>query len=204
MNLKFVLFFAVIFTLLGLTNLPHAVNNYNASLSPQKRKQIERGKYLVMVGGCNHCHSPKVFTPMGPIPDTTKLLSGSPSGMALAEVPKGLLGPKAWGAVTTGDLTAWVGPWGTSFSRNLTPDVTTGLGSWNEGIFIKALRTGKDMGEGRDILPPMPWTDLGKMTDDDLKAIFAYLQSLPPIENAVPDPVSPTGEAMPTMKSPKK
>jgi len=169
-----------------------------------KKGQIERGEYLVSVGGCNDCHSPKIFTPMGPIPDTTRLLSGHPANSKLPQVPEGVLGLDQWGVLVSGDLTAWVGPWGTSFTRNLTPDVATGLGSWTEDIFIKAIRTGKDMGEGRAILPPMPWPEYRKMTDDDLKAIFAYLQSLKPIENAVPDPIAPSGERMPTMKSPMK
>jgi len=108
------------------------------------------------------------------------------------------------GAITTNDLTAWAGPWGVSFARNLTPDIATGIGSWTEAIFIKALRTGKDMGEGRAILPPMPWPGIGQSTDADLKAMFAYLMSLKPIENAVPDPISPAGERVPTMSSPKK
>ena len=54
------------------------------------------------------------------------------------------------------------------------------------------------MGEGRQLLPPMPWENFGKLNDADLKAIFAYLRSLPPIENAVNDPISPTGEKIPT------
>jgi len=168
------------------------------------KKMIERGRYLVNFGGCNDCHSPKVFTPTGPMPDTTRLLSGSPSSNKLPELPKDILAPDKWGAITTNDLTAWAGPWGVSFTRNLTPDVATGIGSWTEEIFIKALRTGKDMGEGRDILPPMPWQMIGQATDADLKAIFAYLKSLKPIENAVPDPISPTGERIPTMSAPKK
>ena len=169
-----------------------------------KKNQIERGAYLVNLAGCNDCHSPKNFTAMGPIPDTTKLMSGHPSTTKLPEVPKDVLGPDKWGGLFTNDLTGWAGPWGISFARNLTPDVGTGLGSWTEDIFIKAIRTGKDMGERRDILPPMPWPFYSKMKDDDLKAIFAYLQSLPPIENTVPDPISPTGEHLPTLSSPKK
>ena len=168
------------------------------------KAMIERGRYLVNLGGCNDCHSPKIFTPMGPVPDTTMLLSGHPADAKLPEVPKDLIAPDKWGAVTTNDLTAWAGPWGVSFTRNLTPDLATGIGSWTEEVFIKALRTGKDMGEGRDILPPMPWPSIGQSTDADLKAIFAYLKSLRPIENAVPDPISPSGERMPTMKASDK
>ena len=154
---------------------------------------IERGRYLVVLGGCNHCHSPKVFGPNGPMVDTTKILSGSPASNPVLTVGEGVLGPEKWGALTTNDLTTWAGPWGVSFSRNLTPDKETGIGSWTEAMFIKALRTGKDMGEGRPILPPMPWEDIGKSTDSDLKAMFAYLKSLKPIHNPIHDPIPPTG-----------
>jgi len=165
---------------------------------------IEKGRYLVTLGGCNHCHSPKVMTPMGPVPDTTRLLSGHSAKAPLPDVPKDLIAPDKWGAVTNNDLTEWAGPWGVSFARNLTPDLATGIGSWTVDIFIKAMRTGKDMGKGRNILPPMPWSDIGESTDSDLKAIFAYLKSLKPINNAVPNPISPAGEPMPTMKAPDK
>ncbi len=154
---------------------------------------IERGRYLVVLGGCNHCHSPKVFGPNGPMVDTTKILSGSPASNPVLTVGEGVLGPEKWGALTTNDLTTWAGPWGVSFSRNLTPDKETGIGSWTEAMFIKALRTGKDMGEGRPILPPMPWEDIGKSTDSDLKAMFAYLKSLKPIHNPIHDPIPPAG-----------
>ena len=172
--------------------------------SAKERSMVERGKYLVTVGGCNDCHSPKLFGPQGPMIDSTRLLSGFPSKTNLPEIPKGVVAPDKWGALASNDFTAWAGPWGVSFTRNLTPDTSTGLGSWTESMFIKALRTGKDMGEGRDILPPMPWINFGQMTDADLKAVFAYLRSLKPLENPVPDPISPTGERLPTGVQPKK
>jgi hypothetical protein len=87
----------------------------------------------------------------------------------------------------------WAGPGGVSFAKNLTPDKETGLGSWTEAIFIKAMRTGKDMGEGRPILPPMPVEAFGKLSDTELKAIFAYLKTLKPVKNAVHDPIPPPG-----------
>jgi hypothetical protein len=169
-----------------------------ASAQAKGSSLVARGKYLVTLAGCTDCHSPKVMTPMGPVPDTTRLLSGHPASDKLPVLAKGLIGPDQWGAVCSGDFTAWVGPWGTSYTANLTPDKTTGLGSWTVDMFIKAIRTGKHMGEGRNILPPMPWPNFRQATNVDLKAIFAYLQSLPPIENAVPDPISPTGESIPT------
>jgi len=152
---------------------------------------VERGKYLVTVGGCNDCHSPKTFGPNGPEADTSKLLSGNPSDDKLPKIPANLIGPMGWGTAANNHLTAWVGPWGVSFAMNLTPDKDTGLGSWTEKMFIDAIRTGKHMGTGRAILPPMPWNWYRNMTDDDLKAVFAYLQSLPPIKNPIHDPIPP-------------
>jgi hypothetical protein len=90
-------------------------------------------------------------------------------------------------------VTTFVGPWGISYAANLTPDSATGIGAWTEGQFLQTLRTGKHLGmeNGRPILPPMPWEGLAKLSDQDLKSIFAYLQTLPPINNRVPGPVSP-------------
>jgi hypothetical protein len=101
-----------------------------------------------------------------------------------------VLGPTQWGATNTSDLTAWAGPWGVSFAANLTPDMT-GLGGWTAQQFIQTMRTGKHVGIGRDLLPPMPWLNLEVLTDADLKALFAYLQSLKPISNQVPQPIPP-------------
>ena len=95
--------------------------------------------------------------------------------------------------MTNGDMTAWVGPWGISFAANLTPDKATGLGGWTEEMFIKTIRTGKHLGTGRQILPPMPWPNYAQMSDDELKSMFAYLRSLPPVKNLVPQPIPPAG-----------
>ena len=150
----------------------------------------KRGEYLVMLGGCNDCHSPKTMTPNGPTLDTSRLLSGHRAGSTLPPVPSGVIGPTGWGAITNHELTAWAGPWGISFAANLTPD-KTGIGGWTEAQFIQTLRTGKHLGVGRPILPPMPWQPIGQLTDTDLKAIFAYLKSLKPVDNLVPQPLPP-------------
>jgi len=152
---------------------------------------VERGKYLVTVGGCHDCHTPKKMTPAGPEPDLSRSLIGHPAGEKLAGIPAGVIGPDKWGAVTNNHLTAWAGAWGVSFAMNLTPDKATGLGSWTPEMFVQALREGKHQGTGRAILPPMPWIWYRNMTDEDLRAIFAYLQSLPPVNNPVPEPLPP-------------
>jgi len=154
-----------------------------------KEEMIKRGDYIVTTGSCNDCHSPKVMTKMGPIPDSTRLLSGHPAGDPLPPISKSDV-TSPWIRLTP-DLTAFVGPWGISYSANLTPDSASGIGAWSEATFINTIRSGKHLGNGRDILPPMPWPFVGKLTDDDLKAVFAYLQSLPAINNKVPAPVSP-------------
>ena len=131
----------------------------------------------------------------------SRRLSGHPAGDKLPAVPAGVIGPDKWGAVGSNDFTAWSGPWGTSYPANLTPDKTTGLGSWTADMFVKALKTGKHQGEGRPILPPMPWPNFAQLKEEDLRAIFAYLQTLPPIQNAVPDPVPPAGAPAAPKKS---
>lgn len=96
--------------------------------------------------------------------------------------------------VTIAMLTAWAGPWGVSFAANLTPHKETGIAEWSEESFIRSMRTGMHQGQpnGRDILPPMLWEDFKAATDEDLKAIWAYLRSIPPVKNQVPFPVPPT------------
>lgn len=154
---------------------------------------VERGRYLVDVGGCHDCHTPKVMTAAGPVFDSTRLLSGHPADEALPAVPAGLIAPTQWGAVTNNSLTAWAGPWGVSFTANLTPDAT-GLAGWDADLFIRTLRTGRHRGVGRPILPPMPWFNYARMSDDDLRAVFAYLQSIRPVQNLVPAPIAPPSE----------
>ncbi|MBP1682732.1 MAG: diheme cytochrome c-553 [Ignavibacteriaceae bacterium] len=153
-------------------------------------EMVALGKYIVHTSGCDDCHTPKMFTEKGPVFDTTKLLSGHQQGEPLPSLDLKALGQNTWAATTMG-LTAWVGPWGISFASNITPDNATGIGTLSEEMFIKTMREGKYMGVGRPLLPPMPWEVYGKKTDEDLKAIYAYLMSIKPIRNEVPQPVPP-------------
>ena len=152
---------------------------------------IARGGYLVRFGMCNDCHTPWKMGPNGPGPDMTRALSGHPSDVAAPPAPA-LSG--RWVMTVLHTNTAFAGPWGISFTANLTPDKDTGLGNWTEEMFIMALRTGRHEGKGRPILPPMPYRFVASLTDDDLKAVFAYLQSIPAIHNKVPSPIDPPEE----------
>jgi Cytochrome c len=180
------------FIILTITVLFLALNVSLAASPKKAMTPVEHGKYLTIIAGCNDCHTPKNFTEQGPVPDMSRELSGHPADAKLPDLPTGVIGPGKWMAITT-DLTAWYGPWGVSFTRNLTPDMETGLGSWTEQMFINALRTGKHMGapNGRPILPPMPWQMYAQMTDEDLKAVWAYLRTIKPIKNAIPEPIPP-------------
>jgi len=159
-----------------------------SAASPTATDPIKRGEYIVKGMGCNDCHTPLKVGANGPEPDMTRMLSGHPQGMVLPPAPPPS-GP--WIASVAATMTAWAGPWGVSFTANLTPDPDTGLGSWTEQQFVDTLRSGRHLGRGREILPPMPWPAIRNMTDDDLKAIFAYLRSIPPVKNKVPDPIPP-------------
>lgn len=150
---------------------------------------VALGKYLVDTSGCHDCHTPFHMGANGPEPDMSKALSGHPAEIVIAAPGKM---PEPWIGGMNITNTAWSGPWGVSFSANLTPDPETGIWSqMNEEQFIEALRTGRHLGQGRPILPPMPWMPYGMKTDADLKAIYAYLQTIPPIRNQVPDPLPP-------------
>src|SRR3569832_95090 len=130
-----------------------------------------------------------------PIPDMTRMLSGHPEG---APEPASTISGHDNAAIGP-TFTSFKLPFGVVFTANLTPDAATGLGNWTEDMFVRALRTGRHMGgNGRPILPPMPWPNLAQQNDDDLKAIFAYLHSLPAIRNDVPAPQVPD-PAMPAL-----
>jgi hypothetical protein len=155
-----------------------------------KTAQIERGRLLVSIGGCNDCHTPMKFDPeIGmPVPDMSRMLSGHPQG---APDPVGAPGGHDMGVIGA-TMTSFKLPFGTVYTANLTPDKDTGLGAWTEEMFVRAVRTGRHMGgNGRPILPPMPWPNVGQQTEGDIKAIFAFLQSIPAIRNDVPAPKVP-------------
>jgi hypothetical protein len=147
-----------------------------------------RGKYLVATSGCMDCHTPWKMGEKGPEPDMSRWLSGHPQGKKMPPAPAV---PAPWVMVAADTNTAWAGPWGVSFTANLTPDEETGLGRWTVQDFKATIRTGRHMGRGREILPPMPIPVYNNMTDDDLEAVFAYLRTIPPIRNKVPEPLAP-------------
>jgi mono/diheme cytochrome c family protein len=152
-----------------------ATSSPASSQQPAANAQVERGRYLVTITGCHDCHSPKV---KGMTPDLTRALAGRPGTTPLPSATKDEVHASL-------DLTAWTGPWGFSVASNLTPDPTTGIGTrYSEASFITAMRTGKKP-NGTQMQPPMPQEVYQNMTDEDLRAIFAYLRTVKPIMNPV-------------------
>lgn len=172
----------------------------NADAEPVARKnvgaqankdQIARGEYLVEIMGCHDCHTPMKLGPNGPEQDRSRALSGHPENAPAVGTP---LLPPGYLALIGATFTSFVGPWGTSFTRNLTPDKETGLGDWTVEEFIATMKTGRERGKGRPVLPPMPVQNLRALSDTDIRALFAYLQSLPPVKNRTPQPIEPTDQ----------
>jgi hypothetical protein len=160
-----------------------------AHASGAAKGDVARGKYVVTVSGCNDCHTPWKPGPNGPEQDMSRMLSGHPEQLTMPPAPTLPEGP--WMVTASATFTAWSGPWGVSFAANLTPDEETGLGKWTEKEFIDTVRSGRHFGRGRPILPPMPTQSVAVMTDADLRAVFAYLRSIPAIKNRVPEPRPP-------------
>lgn len=153
---------------------------------PQTPSQspVERGKYLVGIAACNDCHTPLMMGPNGPQPDMSRMLSGHPESLKMPPLPTL---PPPWGFAGALTNSAYAGPWGVTYATNLTPDEVTGMGIWTEDMFVRAIKTGKHMGTSRAIQPPMPWPAYSQMTEEDVKAVYAYLRSIPAIKNQVPD-----------------
>lgn len=166
-----------------------------AGAGPSQESRVARGRYLVSAMSCNDCHTPVQMGPAGPEPDLSRLLSGHPESLVMPPAP--VLPPGPWVASVGATMTAWAGPWGVSYTANLTPDKETGLGTWDEATFFKVIKSARHLGRGREILPPMSGVipALRGLTEEDAGAVFAYLQSIPAIRNRVPDPVPPEASA---------
>ena len=174
----------------GASVLPAVAADDSRAIQPDK---AARGKYLVTIAGCNDCHTPWKLGPSGPAPDMTRMLSGHPETVAMPPAPQL---PEGWGMTAARTNTAFSGPWGVSFTANLTPDPETGLGRWTLRNFVDTIRSGRHLGRVRQILPPMPIPMYKHMTDDDLEAVYTYLQTIPAVSNRVPEPLSPPASAV--------
>jgi mono/diheme cytochrome c family protein len=150
-------------SLLRFTGILSVVLLSLSSHGAAAESSVDRGRYLVTLGGCNDCHTPGYF--LGK-PDMGRFLGGSDVGFSLP------------------GLGAFVGP-------NLTPDRETGLGSWSREEIVTAIQTGITP-DGRELAPVMPWRAFAGLTKTDASAIADFLRSLPPVTNDVPGPFGPS------------
>ncbi len=189
MRLLFILALLLLILFHSSCNKPAPQPPAASTVEPSLQELAERGKYLVEVMGCHDCHSPRIMGPNGPMLDPDRILSGHPANeMNPPPAPNANPGYVLFGM---GGTTA-VGPWGTSFSGNITSDAT-GIGNWSEEQFKRAITKGlyKGLEGSRPLLPPMPWENYKNITDADVHAIYTYLQSTKPVENVVPAPLPP-------------
>jgi hypothetical protein len=183
-------FWAIVCLTSCADNTPKTATQTAETPAPTTVDVVKRGEYLVKITGCNDCHSAKRMGAQGPEVIAETMLAGYPADRPIMKFKDPVL--KQGFAMFYPDLTAAAGPWGVSFAANLTPD-ETGIGNWSEEQFKKALTQGKYKGldGGRMLLPPMPWTNYTTMADADVKAIYAYLKSIKPVKNLVPQPITP-------------
>lgn len=184
MKYKAIISFATLLISIAACNNKKSEKPQEIESVPPQQELVDRGRYMVNVLGCADCHSPKKMGKNGPENDIARYLMGFDASEGLPPVPENV--PMGAWILFKGDLTAAVGPWGTSYAGNLTPD-ETGLGSWSLEQFRKALREAKYKGldNTRPMMPPMP-RHYAYLKDEDIEAIFMYLKTIEPIENVVP------------------
>ena len=193
-----------LFAFIALSSLLYSCNSSTANTSTNDStssansnsyggyaSQAQWGEHIVQIVGCSDCHTPKKMTAQGPVEDEALFLSGSSSK---AMLPPATPDQVAKGMAATVDLTAWVGPWGKSYTANITSD-STGIGDWTEQQFINCIRKGvyKGLDKSRPLMPPMPWRYYAQMRDDELKAVFAFLKTTKAVHNIVPEYEPPAG-----------
>ena len=179
----------LIFCTVGL--LAGAVIALNINSVESQSDMVQRGKYLVdTVGACGHCHTPRA----GAEYNMDMYLAGHPANTPYPRYNFSMMQQGIF-VLTSPQMSAFSGPFGTSFASNLTPDKETGLGEWTEKMFINAMRTGYHQGNtsNRKIFPPMPTKHYAQMNDEDLKAIWAYLRTIKPVKNEVSPPLNQRG-----------
>jgi hypothetical protein len=130
------------------------------NLEGKDRSQVGLGSYIVNAqAACNDCHTAPPYEPGG------NPYQGQPERINAARFLGGAQVPGPGGVLVT--------------APNLTPDANGRPGGLTEDAFVELIRTGKENG---DILQVMPWPVYGKMSDQELRAIYAYLTAIPRVQ----------------------
>ncbi|MBP9191303.1 MAG: cytochrome c [Ignavibacteria bacterium] len=160
----FIYFFALVIIILTAgyfyikTQYPKVSAAPDMKIVPSE-EMVARGKYLAYgFASCMDCHSARDYSKMnGPIIAGTEGKGGQDYGEGAGFIP----------------------------ARNITSDVATGLGGWTDGEIFRAITMGVDK-DGEPLGPMMPYTFYRNMDEDDIKAIIAYIRTLPPVKNKIP------------------
>jgi len=134
-------------------------NTLYQNVIPDPSDKVKYGEYMITFASCGECHTPR--SPEG-APDFSKAYSG------------GFTFNTPFFKVTV---------------SNITPDSTTGIGTWTEEAFVQKFKTNSsdamvNTNPGRQNTI-MPWAAYGKMKEEDLRVIYAYLRMVPPVKNKV-------------------
>jgi cytochrome c553 len=152
-----------------------------AQAADARERLVQRGAYLMAIMACNDCHS--AHTAVGLVPGME--LAGHPETAPAAEWDPSLMDRNILVTISP-TLTSFAGPFGTVYAANLTPDKETGIGNMTAEQLIASWRTGKHWREDRPVMPPMPIEAYAAVSDDDIRALHAFLMSRPPVKNRVP------------------
>ncbi len=173
----------VVFSLItvGCSNKPAQEIAYS-------QERMEIGQAIVEGWNCSFCHSPQIKGPDGKaMPDPKRYMSGHPADEPIPTVPDMVLTSPEWMEFLDNlDSTVWATDNLVVFSANLTPDDETGIGTWTEAEFVETIRQGRHRGIERRLKYPMPWRELGELSDEELLSVYEYLMTLEPVKNKVP------------------
>jgi hypothetical protein len=147
---------------------PASVSGNSAASGDFSKVQVEQGQYLVELLNCGSCHTDGALTGS---PTAERFFGGSRIGIAYSN-PMLEAHP------------------GVVFPANITPDVDTGIGNWQDDDILRFLKTGVD-NHGRGRLSVMPWPGYAKLKNEDAIAILAFLRGLTPVHHKVPENVRP-------------
>ena len=164
---KFIALAAIFSVIIAATYFSACKNGKSDAQATNKedsaKKVLERGDYLVNhVAGCIDCHSKRDLAKYsGPVIPGTEGGGGFAFDQKLAMIP------------------------GVVYGRNITPDPETGIGTWTDDEILRAMTQGISR-NGDTLFPLMPYPNYNHMAKEDLLSIIAYIRTLKPIKNKVP------------------
>jgi mono/diheme cytochrome c family protein len=170
-----------------------AIISYIRTLDPVKKERPK--SELSFLGKMLYAYAMEPAGPTKPVPKSVEVSAGADYGQYLVESVANCYGCHTNRDLATGEFTGEPLAGGLELEHRGTtyviPNITQGEGSrvkgWDEAGFIKRIRTGQPSAPGS----PMPWAPLSKASDDDLKAIWAHLSRVPPIDRDTGPSVKP-------------